>query len=110
MLFGAGLHEQHSMGLGIRQGLLSGNLSILLEITFIADQHGDNVRRTVYLDFVEPVLDVFETGVVSNVIDKHDPVAAFVICTCDSLEPSKFILLLIKKSLITSLVQLYPTG
>ena len=87
-VLGTGLHEHHVVFLSVFLSFISAHLSIVFKIRLVSNKHDFDIRRAIDLHLIQPVLDIFETPRVSNVINKHDTVASLVVSACDSFESS----------------------
>ena len=63
------------------------DLSSVIHVAFVAQDHLLHVRAGVLLDVPDPVLDVVETLLVGDVVHQHDAHGAPVVGRGDSPEP-----------------------
>ena len=67
--------------------MMTPDLSSVVHIAFVAEDHLLHVGAGVLLDIPDPVLDVVETLLVGNIVDQHDAHGPTVIGRGDGAEP-----------------------
>ena len=70
-----------------RQSTSTTDLSSVIHVTLVAQDHLLHVRAGVLLDVPDPVLDVVETLLVGDVVHQHDAHGAAVVGRRDRPEP-----------------------
>ena len=74
-------------GISILKKTTTTDLSSVIHVTLVAQDHLLHVRAGMLLDVPDPVLDVVETLLVGNIVDKHDAHGPAVVSSCDRPEP-----------------------
>ena len=85
-VLGGSLQESNIVVLGLFLSFVSGHLSRVFHIGFIAHEDSGDVVGSVLLHLVHPVFDGVEAFFVGNVVGHDDSVGAFVVAAGDGLE------------------------
>ena len=85
-LLGTGLVEGDIQTLGQSLCLLVTNLSLLFQVTLVADQNFTYSLVGVVFDLFHPSLDIVEGVSVGDRVGQNDAHGSFVVGLCDSLE------------------------
>ena len=65
---------------------IGGDLACVGQVALVADKDARDVVRSVFLNFVHPVLDCAETFTIGDIVSHNDTVCALIVAAGDGLE------------------------